>query len=122
MCGVLSSMDREKLYRLCGINTAITNSRKTNWVSAQLRFLGAERYVLGVKTVEVCVLHTSLGISLKFKKPLAIESAQLLGIQRKPGLLVDVDVVIGAVTMRLASMNVGMYPIVLRNDETVALI
>jgi hypothetical protein len=115
-------MNKEKLYRLCGIDAVITKAKKPKWVSAQLRFLGAERYVLGVKTVEVSVVQKDAGISLMFRHPLTIEASSLLGKRKRSGLLIDVDVVMGDVTMRLASMNKGMYPIVLRNDETVVLI
>jgi len=115
-------MNKEKLYRLCGIDQVASATNAPKWVSAQLRFLGAERYVLGTKTVEVSVQQRSEGISLMFRHPLTIEASSLLGKRRKPGLLTDVDVVIGDVTMRLASMNKGMYPIVLRDEERVALI
>jgi len=115
-------MDKEKLYRQCGIRVAITKAKEPKWVSAKLKFLGAERYVLGTKTVELALKHKERGIALLFREPLVMQASQLLGKHKISGLLVDVDVVIGDVTMRLASMNKGMYPIVLRDDEMVALI
>jgi len=115
-------MDKEKLYYLCGISGVTTKRRKPKWVPATLRFLGAQRYVLGTKHVELVVTHKERGISLMFRQPLVIEASALLGKQGVTGLLIDVDVVIGDVVLRLASMNREMYPIVLRKDEQVALI
>ena len=120
-------MDTAELHRLCGLDQVIIKAKKPKWVSAKLKFLGAENYVLGTKIVEVAVTHKARGIALLFRHPLVIEASVLLGKHHISGLLVDVDVVFGAttesaVTLRLASMNVGMYPIVLRNTETVALI
>jgi len=115
-------MNKEKLYRQCGIRAAATKAREPKWVSARLRFLGAERYVLGTRTVELVLKHKDHGIALMFRHPLVVDASTLLGKHKISGLLVDVDVVIGDVTMRLASMNKEMYPIVLRDDEMVALI
>jgi len=57
-----------------------------------------------------------------FKEPLLLNASQLLGKRKMTGLLIDVDVVIGDVVLRMASMNREMYSIVLRKDEQVALI
>ncbi|MBW2193183.1 MAG: hypothetical protein JRF27_05275 [Deltaproteobacteria bacterium] len=115
-------MDKEKLYHLCGISGAITKRKKPKWVPATLRFLGADRYVLGTKNVELAVKHKEQGISLMFKEPVLLNASVLLGKQKVTGLLIDVEVVVGDVVLRLASMNREMYPIVLRKDEQVALI
>ena len=85
-------MTKTNLYNLCGLDLPGKKLPKHKWISAKLKFLGAERYVLGTKTVEVALSHKPAGIGLLFRKSLTIDAAVLLGTQRKPGVLVDVEV------------------------------
>ena len=113
-------MQQSELYRLCGLHP-FPKPPRLPWVPAQLQFIGADGYVLGTKRVEVRIAPGREGICLTTKGRMSLKASTLLGNKIKQGKLYDVMVVTESVTMSLAKLCPGMYPLVLRTDETVVL-
>jgi hypothetical protein len=111
---------QSELYRLCGL-VPFPKPRPQPWVQAQLQFIGAEGYVLGTKRIEVRIAPGREGICLTTKGRMSLNASTLLGSKIKVGKLYDVMVVTDSVTMSLAKLCPGMYPVVLRTDNTVML-
>ena len=111
-------MDTIKLYWMCGISSAPAKPAE-NWVKAEMRFIGADRYVLGSKRVAVSFAKQKKGISLVIKGPPSVPAAMLLGPKISAGKLYDVELVTAELTLSLASLRPGSYPKVLRMNEVV---
>lgn len=122
MTAEISSLERTELYRQLGIKEQPSATSEPAWVTVKLRFIGAECYVLGTKSVEAVLQHKSKGVSLLFRQQLEIPANVLLGKQIPLGKLYDVVVDFGSVSMSLASLHPGRYPIVLQRDSTVNLL
>jgi len=113
-------LQQKELYRLCGLQP-YPSAPPRRWVPAQLQFIGAEGYVLSSKRIEVCIEPGRDGICLTTRGRLSVKSNSLLGKHVKHARLFDVQVVTESVTMSLAKLRPGMYPLVLRDDEVVTL-
>jgi len=115
-------MNRDELYDLCGLPQELSTKTEPNWITAKLRFIGAEHYVLGTKFADVVVRQMQGGVSLLFRTPQQLPASALLGKSKAPGILLDVEIVMGPVTMSLAKIGPVKYPLVLRNEEVVNLL
>ena len=117
-------MERRELYHLCGITDLVGRTPKTEgkWMPGILKFMGAENYVLGTKSVEIRFDKRSGGLGLHTRERLLFNASDFLGKSLLPGKLFDVELHVGDVVISLASLTkVGTYPMVLRIDETVDL-
>ena len=92
------------------------------WQTAKLRFLGAEGYVLGTRSIEMKLLTQGKGVCIEVKKKLELDCNLLLGAKCEEAPLVDVQLVIKPITLSLASLTEGLYPITMRRGETVELL
>jgi hypothetical protein len=112
----------EELHQLCGIDRVPKLLKPEVWEEATLKFLGAERYVLGTKRVELSLRGKGGGFGLTFRNDVSIASDSLLGPSIKSGLLVDVVIDFGTQhtmpSLSLAQLTNGMYPMVLRTGKT----
>ena len=117
-------MESKELYRLCGIraNSLVCSSTEPKWVQAKLKFIGAERYVLGTKCIDVAVEQAGHGFRLVLRRQQDIDTSVLMGPKRILGMLYDVDVVMPSLTLSLASLCPGRYPQYLRVNENVKLV
>ena len=111
-------MDTVKLYWMCGISPTPKEAEE-NWVKAEMKFIGADRYVLGTKRVAVSFAKQKKGISLVIKGPTSVPAAELLGPKISAGKLYDVELHTSELVLSLASLRPGSYPKVLRMNETV---
>ena len=111
------------LLHLCGIDDLPKRMIRPRWVTAQLKFLGGDRYVLGTKSVEVKLRTRGGGFGITFRKDIGFKAESLLGKSIDTGTLVDIMVVFPDDTvmpsLSLASLSPGRYPLVLRRGQVV---
>ncbi len=115
-------MDTTELYKLCGLTNLRQSQPPTKWDQAELRFIGADGYVLRTECIEAKILQNKAGIELATRSKMVYPADKLLGTKVKVGTLYDVEVVMGVLTLSLASMMPDMYPKVLRKDQEVELL
>ncbi len=115
-------MDTAELYKLCGLSDIKRPERKPNWSPVELRFIGADGYVLRIEHIEAEFRPSGEGLQLSTKDKLVYPAAKLLGTKCKVAKLYDVEVVTDLLTLSLASLMPEMYPMVLRIDDQVTLL
>ena len=114
-------METKELHQLCGIATTPLVP-KEQWLSAELKFIGGDGYVIGTKHSEVRLKSERSGFCMVTNGEWRIKSTALLGKKVRHGKLYDVEVVVeGLLTLSLANLCPGRYPVVLRNDDVVQL-
>ena len=92
------------------------------WQTAKLRFLGAEHYELGTKSIEVQFGTHDGGMTFKLREPLYVRADKLLGTKCEAAMLIDVELIVGGLTLSLASLRGGTYPRALRRGESVKIL
>ena len=113
---------QSELYRLCGLTDIKRPESTREWDKAELRYIGADGYVLRTEFIDAQFIQNKKGIELNTKHRMMAHTNKLLGAKCKVGMLYDVIVVIGALTLSLASIMPDMYPKVLRKDQELTLI
>ena len=121
------ALSTKQLEKRCGIDPrklkACSVRRPKRWLTAKLRFLGAERYVLSTKDVELSLETKRGGFGLTFREPVYLLADHMLGNKIRSGLLIDVIIefpVNSAMPeLSLAQLTRGVYPRVLRAGEQV---
>ncbi len=105
---------------MCGITTPLPNPTRLEaaWSEATVTIYGAERYVLGTKSVAAkLVADAGGGFRLVFRNQLSIPRAALTNTYP---VVTVVDVVVsmpGVPGLSLAIMRSSEYPAVLRNED-----
>jgi hypothetical protein len=114
-------LETQKLHQLCGL-VDIPPAPKQKWLSAKLEFIGGDGHVLGTQHSQIKLKSDSNGFCLVTNGEWSISSAALLGKKIKHGKLYDVRVEVeGLLTLSMANLCPGRYPVVLRNAEVVRL-
>jgi hypothetical protein len=114
-------LDTKTLHQLCGIADTPPVPRE-EWLSAELKFIGGDGYALGTRHTQVKLKSNAEGFCLATNGEWSIAGSSLLGSKVRHGRLYDVEVLVeGLVTLSLANLCPGRYPIVLRNEEVVRL-
>ena len=111
-----------ELLKRCGLHPLPPLLKpERQWLQVTAVFLGAERYVLGTRKLEVSLHTRDGGFGLTFKKPLVVVANSLLGKHIRAGVLTDVELKFdnGFPTMSLAGIGAGRFPLVYQRDETV---
>jgi len=110
------------LINLCGLKSLPPNPPTQKWLTASLKFLGPERYVLSTKPCELSLKYSDRGFGMVFNGVQQVHADTLFGKYAKQITLVDVEIHFESGNMpvfSLASMIPGMYPRVLRRGDTV---
>lgn len=115
-------MDTTELHRLCGLTDLSRPKRKPNWTPVELRFIGADGYLLRVEHIQAEFRGKGDGLALTTKHKLVYPAAKLMGKKCKVAKLYDVLVVTDLLTLSLASLMPEMYPMVLRIDDEVTIL
>ena len=113
-------MDTTELHRMCGISP-MPAKKVEGWVKTEMRFIGAERYVLCTQYVAVKFVSTAKGLSLVIKGPKQIPADMLLGKKSVEGKLYDIELCTAGLTTSLAALRPASYPKMLRKGGTVQL-
>jgi hypothetical protein len=107
------------IQEVCGLKGIEKRAAKVEWHEAKLRILGAERYELGTKNIEVRFLNHGPGILITTKTKVSIEAEELLGKKYFKGRIHDVEVVTGFITLSLSKIAEDKFPRTITAGETV---
>lgn len=116
-----------ELSRLCGLDKVPKPLKNVVWEPVTLKFLGAEHYVLGTKSAEICLTGKNGGFGLIFRNaPLKVPSELFLGPRIRAGLLTDIKICFtrpdaAMPELSMAGLVPGLYPRVLREGELVVI-
>jgi hypothetical protein len=116
-------MDGNEILAWCGVDLAHPPQPDTRHrVKAKLSFLGAERYVLGTKYMEVDIDSSADGFKMEFVGVAEVEAGAFLGPNRHMRTTVIHDVYVEFEDspmpgLSMANLHPGVYPRVLRDHE-----
>jgi hypothetical protein len=93
----------------------------SEWVPAEIAFMGAENYELGKTLGEVKLVMIGGGFQTQFRRPIAMGTDELLGTKYEVVTIRDIEIRLPALVLSVATMDPSSFPRTFRRGETVGL-
>ena len=108
------------VMELCKLSVSAPVRPKQIWLPVTLKFMGRDGYILGTAEATASLSNRDGGFGLVFQNDVVVKADQFLGKRIRRGLLTDVKVCFKDLPeLSMAALVPGMYPVVLRTDETI---